>query len=192
MTTRQNAAGTMDAASSEPGAEPGSDSGPDSDGERIFFDATLHPNRSLSPAGFRVLMLIAGASALIIGTLFMIAGAWPVFGFCGAEFLLLYFAFRMNYRAGRAYEQIRLTDNQLEIRRFSARGEVGRWRFEPTWLQISMENPPQHDSQITLTTHGQSLTVGTFLSPAERLEVADALKDAIRRWRNRWNPAIAG
>ncbi len=159
--------------------------------ERIFFDATLHPNRSLSPAGFRILMLVAGSSALIVGTLFMVAGAWPVLGFCGAEFLLLYLAFRMNYRAGRAYERIRLTDNQLEIRRFSARGEVGRWRFEPTWLQVSMANPPEHDSQITLSSHGQSLTIGAFLSPAERLEVADALKDAIRRWKNRWNPAAA-
>lgn len=188
MTATQNPGGTAD----ETLSATGPDTGSDSDDERIFFDATLHPNRSLGPTGFRILMLVAGASALIIGTLFMVAGAWPVFGFCGAEFLLLYFAFRLNYRAGRAYERIRLTDNQLEIRRFSARGEVGRWRFEPTWLQVSMENPPQHDSQITLTTHGQSLTVGAFLSPAERLEVADALKDAIRRWRNRWNPAIAG
>ncbi len=186
MTATPNTAGTTESASPE------SETGPDSDNGRIFFDATLHPNRSLSPAGFRLFMLIAGASALIIGTLFMVAGAWPVFGFCGAEFLLLYAAFRMNYRAGRAYERIRLTEDQLEIRRFSARGEVGRWRFEPTWLQVSMENPPQHDSQITLTTHGQSLTVGSFLSPAERLEVAEALKDAIRRWQNRWNPAIAG
>lgn len=158
----------------------------------VFFDATLHPNRSLGPTGFRILMVIAGASALIIGILFMVAGAWPVFGFSGAEFLLLYLAFRLNYRAGRAYERVRLTDHQLEIMRFDPNGRVRRWAFEPTWLQISMDDPPQHDSQIRLTSHGRSLVIGRFLSPGERVEVADALRAAVLRWRNRWNPVVAG
>lgn len=157
----------------------------------VFFDATLHPNRSLSPAGFRILMIIAGVSVLIIGVLFVVAGAWPVFGFSGAEFLLLYIAFRLNYRSGRAYERVRLTERQLEVMRVGPGGEVGRWEFEPTWLQISMDNPPRHDSQLRLTSHGRSLVIGAFLTPAERVEVADALRDAIAEWRNRWSRAFA-
>ena len=157
----------------------------------VFFDATLHPNRSLSPAGFRILMIIAGVSVLIIGVLFVVAGAWPVFGFSGAEFLLLYIAFRLNYRSGRAYERVRLTERQLEVMRVGPGGEVGRWEFEPTWLQISMDNPPRHDSQLRLTSHGRSLVIGAFLTPAERVEVADALRDAIAKWRNRWSRAFA-
>ena len=157
----------------------------------VFFDATLHPNRSLSPAGFRILMIIAGISVLIIGVLFVFAGAWPVFGFSGAEFLLLYLAFRLNYRSGRAYERVRLTERQLEVMRVGPGGEVGRWEFEPTWLQISMDNPPRHDSQLRLSSHGRSLVIGAFLTPAERVEVADALRDAIAEWRNRWSRAFA-
>jgi len=41
----------------------------------VFFDATLHPNRSLGPTGFRVLMFIVGISVLIVGILFIVAGA---------------------------------------------------------------------------------------------------------------------
>lgn len=160
--------------------------------EPVFFDATLHPNRSLGPIGFRVLMFVVGASALLMGVIFVYAGAWPVFGFSGAEFLLLYIAFRVNYRAGRAYERVRLTDRELEIMRFDARGEVARWSFEPTWLQISIDDPPQHDSQLKLSSHGRSLVIGRFLSPAERAEVANALRTAITNWRNQWNPAVAG
>lgn len=169
-----------DDAQYSPGAEP------------VFFDATLHPNRSLGPVGFRVLMFVVGGSALLMGIIFVYAGAWPVFGFSGAEFLLLYLAFRLNYRAGRAYERVRLTDRRLEIMRFDARGEVGRWSFEPTWLQISIDDPPRHDSQLKLSSHGRSLVIGRFLSPDERAEVADALRSAITQWRNRWDPAIAG
>lgn len=158
--------------------------------EPVFFDAVLHPNRSLSPAGFRMLMIVAGLSVLVIGVLFVAAGAWPVFGFSGAEFLLLYIAFRLNYRSGRAYERVRLTERQLEVMRVSPRGEVGRWAFEPTWLQISIDDPPRHDSQLRLTSHGRSLVIGAFLTPAERLEVAEALRAAMGEWRNRWSRAF--
>jgi uncharacterized membrane protein len=158
----------------------------------VFFDATLHPNRSLSPYGFRILMLIAGVSVVVIGVLFVLAGAWPVFGFSGAELALLYFAFRLNYRSGRAYERVRLTERRLEVMRFSPKGEIGRWAFEPTWLQISMDDPPRHDSQLRLSSHGRSLVIGSFLTPAERAEVAEALRHAVAQWRNRWDSAFAG
>lgn len=158
---------------------------------RVYFDATLRPNRSLNLFGFRILMLVAGASLLIVGVLFMVAGAWPVFGFCGLEFLLLYGAFRLNYRAARAYERVRLTEDRLEVRRFSPRGEVGRWNFEPTWLRVSMDHPPQHGSQITLRSHGRSLVIGAFLAPDERQDFAEALHSAIRSWRERWSAAAA-
>jgi uncharacterized membrane protein len=44
-----------------------------------------------------------------------------------------------------------------------------------------MDDPPEHESQVTLTSHGRSLTVGSFLSPEERLDFAKALNDALRR-----------
>lgn len=156
--------------------------------DHVFFDATLRPNRSLSPFGFRILMLIAGSSMLVLGVLFLVVGAWPVFGFGGLEFLLLYGAFRLNYRAGRAYERVRLTEDRLEVQRFDPRGEIGNWRFEPTWLQVSIDDPPRHDSRIMLRSHGRSLEIGAFLSPDERYDFARALRAAIRSWRGRWNP----
>lgn len=157
----------------------------------VYFDATLHPHRSLGLFGYRMLLLLAGASMLIVGVLFVVAGAWPVFGFCGAEFLLLYGAFRLNYRAARAYERVRLTEDRLEVRRFSPRGEVGRWNFEPTWLQVSLDDAPRRNSRLTLRSHGRSLVIGTSLSPDERQDFARALHAAIRSWRERWRPTPA-
>jgi len=159
--------------------------------DRVFFDATLHPHRSLNPFGFRMLMAVAGVSMLIVGILFMVAGAWPVFGFCGLEFFLLYGAFQLNYRAARSYERVRLTEDRLEVRRYSPGGEVGHWDFEPTWLQVSLDEPPRHDSQITLRSHGRSLVIGSFLTPDEREDFAQALLDAMRTWRERWSAAPA-
>ena len=158
-------------------------SGPTSD--RVLFDATLHPHRSLGPRGVRIVIGFAAVWLLGTGTAFVLVGAWPVMGFCGLELLLLYVAFRVVQWRGRAYERLRLTDSAgLEIRRFGPHGgETGHWRFEPGWLRVAMDDPPRHDSALTLTSHGRSLTVGRFLTPAERLEVAAALRSALARYR---------
>lgn len=172
---------TMSPQTSAPSKSPG----------RVFFDAVLHPHRSLSPYGFRVLIGVAAAMMLGVGLVFVALGAWPVFGFCGLELLLLYVMFRINYRAAKSYETLRLSEAAgLEVKRYSPRGEVGAWRFEPTWLSVDMDNPPEHGSRLTLASHGRRLVIGSFLTPEERLEVATALRDALRNYRSR-PPAIA-
>jgi uncharacterized membrane protein len=154
-------------------------------GGPIYFAAALHPNRSLSRFGFRVVMVAAAASAFAIGTIFLLAGAWPVIGFCGLEVILLYLAFRLNYRSGRMSENLRLTRTDLEVIRISPYGKKQTWHFEPTWLQVLMDDPPEHQSKLRLASHGRSLVIGSFLTPEERLEVACALRDALYDWRHR-------
>lgn len=157
---------------------------PGSVGGRVFFDAVLRPHRSLSPRGFRLLMAASAAGLLAVGLLFWLSGAWPVIGFCGLEFGLLYGAFRLNYRAARAYERLRLSDDGLEISRVRPNGVVARvWRLQPNWLRIDIDNPPDHDSQLILSSHGRRMVVGSFLAPEERLDLARALAEALDRWR---------
>jgi uncharacterized membrane protein len=151
--------------------------------ERVFFDAVLHPHRSLSPAGFAIVMSCVALAGLTLGTVFLLAGAWPVFGFCGLEIVLLYVLFRLNYREARRHETVRLTDAALVVRRVAPSGSVKTWRFQPYWLRVSIDDPPRHHSQITLTSHGRSLVIGAFLTPAERLELATAIRDALESCR---------
>jgi uncharacterized membrane protein len=161
-------------------------------GGHVFFDAILRPHRSLPPFGFRLLMVFFATSLFAVGMTFWLIGAWPVIGFCGLEFVLLYGAFRLNYRAARAYERLRLSDEGLEVSRVRSNGAVaGVWRLQPAWLQIDIDNPPEHDSQLTLSSHGRRMVVGSFLTPDERLEVAEALRDAVDRWRSAPHPAAA-
>lgn len=167
--------------------------GPERGGGRVFFDAVLQPHRSLSPFGFKLLMMLAAASLFAVGLLFWAIGAWPVIGFCGLEFVLLYGAFRLNYRAARAHERLRLSDEGLELRRVRPNGTLaGVWRVQPNWLRIDIDNPPEHDSQLTLTSHGRRIVVGSFLTPEERLDLARALGKALDRWRNAPHPSATG
>jgi uncharacterized membrane protein len=140
------------------------------------FEAVLYPNRSLGRFGFYLLMtaivLVSGA----IGAAFVLAGAWPVTGFLGLDVLLLYLAFRWNYRQGRRVEFIRLDGTELVVRRMEPSGRRREWRFDAYWVHVTID---QSSTQLTLSSHGRSLVVGAFLSPEERLEVGKALRAAL-------------
>lgn len=152
-------------------------------GPDYLFDAVLAPHRSLGPWGFLVLMSCIVAVSFIIGTVYVIAGAWPILGFFGLDVALIYWAFRANYRSGRARERLRLTRDELCIERTDPQGRVRRWTFQPYWLKVEIDDPPEHTSQLVLRSHGRTLAVGAFLSPPERGEVAGALRRALRECR---------
>jgi uncharacterized membrane protein len=148
------------------------------------FDAVLYPNRSLPPLGFAILMGTVVLVSAGIGAGFVLIGAWPVTGFLGLDVLLLYIAFRWNYRQGRCAEFIRLADEGLSVRRVEPNGRMREWRFEPYWVRVHMDDPPRHESQLTLASHGRRLVVGAFLTAGERLEVATALRAALHEHRS--------
>jgi uncharacterized membrane protein len=159
------------------------DQTPDNGIETVYFEAELRPHRSLGPNGFLVVMAVAGGFGFAIGVTFMLIGAWPVLGFCGLEVMLLYVAFRLNYRDAQRCERIRLTDRGLRIRTLSPNGDVQIWDAEPSWLQVQVENHRRKGACISLSSHGHGTAIGKFLTPAERIEVACALRAAIVRYR---------
>ena len=60
---------------------------------------TNWPHRSMSPKGFHILMGLLATILFIIGLGFFFAGAWPIIGFLGLELLVVWAAFKLNYRA---------------------------------------------------------------------------------------------
>ena len=149
----------------------------------ILFDAVLHPYRSLSLRGFAILMALLGVISFAAGFSFIALGAWPVFGFLGLDLALVYFAFRLNYRAARNYEVVRLTENKLSVARGGPRGRHEIIAFQPYWVRVEIDDPPSHESQLRLTSHGRSVTIGAFLTPEERLDLARALTAELERLR---------
>lgn len=151
--------------------------------DTVYFDATLRPHRSLDEKGFLIVMAAIGGCGFLIGTAFFMAGAWPVAGFCGLEILLVYIAFRMNFREARRHERLRLSDSGLEVSLIEPSGHTTTQRLEPSWVSVDMDDPPDHASRLTLGSHGKRVEVGRFLQPEEKVEVARELRDAITRYR---------
>lgn len=148
-----------------------------------LFDAVLTPHRSLGPLGFWLLMAVVAAVNVGLGVSFMLRGAWPIFAFCGLDVIAFYAMFQLNYRAARMHERVRLLPGELIVERRDVSGDVQRWSFQPFWLRVLMDDPPEHGSQLVLSSHGRSLAIGSFLSPDERLDLAKALQRALRTLR---------
>jgi uncharacterized membrane protein len=155
---------------------------PDNDpcNEPTLFSATLTPHRSLGRAGFLVLMLIFGAISFVAGMVFLIAGAWPVLGFFGLDVLLVWWAFRVNYRAASRYEQVTMTPSELKVRKVSRRGQVAEWTLNPVWTKLDAQTHAAYGiERLFLVSQGRRLAIASFLGPAEREEFATALAAAL-------------
>ena len=153
------------------------------DEETVRFDAVLHPHTSLNPRGFFLLMAVVGLVSFCAGIAFVAIGAWPVFGFFGLDVLLVYFAFKLNYRDARRYETLRLTDSLLTVERVAPSGRRERWRFQPYWLQVEVDDHPAAKNALTLRSHGRILEIGSFLTPDEKIDLANALRAELNKLR---------
>jgi uncharacterized membrane protein len=147
----------------------------------VLYSAVLRPHRSTGVAGIRIVSGIIAVMFAIIGTVFTIAGAWPVAPFLGLEVLLLYAALRINLRAGNTSETIALTRRALTVRRVDHWGKQTDFSFPPQWLQVNLLAMPGDDNRLELRTHGRSLAIASFLMPQERLELAQTLRRALSR-----------
>jgi uncharacterized membrane protein len=147
------------------------------------FEATLYPNPPIGRAGFIGLMLGLSSFALLIALGAALAGAWPVAGFLGVDLVALHMAFRIARSRAKCREHIRIDGDGLLVQRVGADGTRHEWRFDPYWVRVQMDDPPRRDSWLTLASHGSSLRIGEFLTPRERLELARALRGALRPYR---------
>jgi uncharacterized membrane protein len=148
--------------------------------EPTLFSAIITPHRSLSRGGFLLIMLMIGGLSFAGGVLFLLVGAWPVVGFLGLDVLLVYLAFRANYRAATAYEQVVVTPSELRLKRVSHRGEAREWSMNPLWTRLERETHEDFGLlRLFLVSRGLRLAVASFLSPSERESFAHALSAAL-------------
>jgi uncharacterized membrane protein len=148
--------------------------------EPKIFAATITPHRSLGSTGFLILMLCIGAVSFASGMVFLLLGAWPVFGFMGLDVLLIYVAFRANFRAARAYEEVTVTASELTVRKVSHHGIVREWTLNPIWVQLDrVVHEDFGVERLFLVSRGRRLSIAGFLSPDEKASFAQALSAAL-------------
>jgi uncharacterized membrane protein len=143
------------------------------------FRALLTPHRSLGPTGFLILMAALGTASFITGIVFLLMGAWPVFGFLGLDVLIVYIAFRLNYRSGRLYETVELTPERFTLTRVHPSGRQERFDCDPYWARVSLREWPDGRTALSVVSQGRELAFARFLTDGERRDFAGALRQAL-------------
>ncbi len=145
-----------------------------------FFKALLLPHRSLGRLGFAILMAALLLGWVVTGIIFLMHGAWPVFGFFGLDVLGVYIAFRLNYRAARAREEVSVSRTSLDIRKTAPSGKSEQHHFNPFWARFAVSRHSEIGiTGMAVVSRDKSVPLGSFLNPDDRESFATAFSRAL-------------
>ncbi|MCA0424639.1 MAG: DUF2244 domain-containing protein [Proteobacteria bacterium] len=148
--------------------------------ESILFSATLHAHRSLGRLGTWLVLGFIGIVSITLALPFVILGAWPIGGFFGLDFAILYLCFRINNARARAYEEVVLRRIELLIRKVSWRGERTEQRFNPFWVRLRAEEDADFGVlRLAVVQRAEEIEIGAALAPHERADFARAFGRAL-------------
>ncbi|PRD53013.1 DUF2244 domain-containing protein [Phyllobacterium myrsinacearum] len=148
--------------------------------EEEIFRALLVPHRSLGRKGFLIVMAAIGGCSFLTGLFFLSLGAWPVFGFFGLDVLVVYLAFRMNYTAAKAHEEVSVSRIALQIRQVAPSGRTNLHEFNPFWTRFDVARHAEIGiTSMRVEGQGKAVTIGSFLNPDDRESFALAFTRAL-------------
>lgn len=139
-------------------------------------------NSALAPR--QALWFYASLCVLSLGlaSVFWLRGASMVMPFAWVELLLVGAALLVYARHATDGEHIALKGDRLTVEN-TCGSRVRRVAFQPAWVRVE----PRHGdrSLIDLSGQGQRISVGRFVRPELRVQLADELRWALRRWQQR-------
>lgn len=151
-------------------------------------DPPLHavrvwPHRSMSRRGHRwFLGLLAAGLAIPVLGVWGTPVAWFLSPFLLGALGLAWLALAASMRAGRLVEEVRVWPDLIAVERREPGGRVRRWSANPYWVRLELTDTPTMARYLTLGGGGgRTIELGAFLTPEERVALADDLRDALRR-----------
>ena len=146
----------------------------------IVFSARLTPYRSMGQKQFKIMFCLVAGICLVIGGVFFALGLWPVLGFMGLDILLVYWAFKTNFWAAKAYEDVEVSRQHVLVRKVSPKGRANDHNFPQFGTRFEVD---RHDeigiTQMRLANRSKSVEFGYFLNPHDRETFAEAFQKAM-------------
>jgi uncharacterized membrane protein len=136
-------------------------------------------NNSLSAGGRRLVLGSLAAIILAISLGFAFSGAWLVFPFAGLEVLVVFLAFRYMERHAADYERLSLDGERIVVER-GQRGRTRRVELNRHWARVDYQAPGSKEGgRLILRAHGADVEFGTYLTDAQKADVARRLKEQL-------------
>jgi uncharacterized membrane protein len=148
-----------------------------------IFDAEIVPALGMSLPGFAALLGLQFAMGGSLGAFFIIKGAWPVALFLLGGFVITIIAFAVYYWYSRRVERVRLSRFSLAIEDIDHRGRRTTWCFDPAKVRLHLVPGDWPPNKLYVSDRRETIEIARDLSPAERLDIYNALDAALAHWR---------
>lgn len=147
----------------------------------------LKRNCSLAPHHLLGVVGSICTVSLGIGVFFWLQGLPLVLPFAGLEVGAVALAFLIYARHATDREWIELQAGSLVVERAFGR-RVQRVEFAPAWVRVEPEHGDR--SLVELSGQGRRISVGRFVRPEARRQLAEELRWALRRWQGLARPLL--
>jgi len=142
----------------------------------------LKRNCSIAPRQLLAVYAAFCALSLAIAGAFWLQGAVLVLPFAGIELVAVGVALLAYARHAADRETIRLRPGRLLVQRVHA-SRIDEVEFAPAFVRVEPRSGDR--SLIELSGQGRRVTVGRYVRPELRRQLADELRWALRRWQGR-------
>lgn len=139
----------------------------------------IWPHRSIGPKGIAALFGVLAASWAFAAYSVPKPMLWPIVLACAAAFIAVAVAYGSNIRAARAREILEIGPRNVHLHRIASDGSRSVASFTTGWVNVQLSNDRQLHNRLVLSQSGRRISVGAFLSPTERADLARAVEKAL-------------
>ena len=158
------------------------------------WEVTLWPNRSSSLRGLSGFVLLTAMFFAFFAMLTIYAPAYQgdsalqfqVFAVIVAAMSIvllgMLWAFRRNYRDGEYREHLSLSGGVFVIKTVHPRRAPRLWKFPGYWTRVKTRSTAHVENQLILLHADKAVAIGEFLTPEERMSLAEEIEQALNRF----------
>ena len=148
--------------------------------ENNFHRILIKPNQSISWKSGLVFVLVIAFTCLSIGLGFAYLGATLILPFAGLEVIFVGICTYLVLNKTSQQEVITLSKDKLIIEKGAYRLKKV-WEYFRLWSYITVERPqhPWYPAHIVVTSKGERVPLGDFLTEQEKEELVSSLESII-------------
>ena len=150
--------------------------------DKPAFRVELWPNQSLTRPGSRWFFGIsAGMLCMPLAAVGFTPVFWGLIPFLALAFWAIWYAIRRNARNLQITETLSIWRDEMRVERREPNGRVLRWQADPMRVRVRLHQDARLEDYLTLIGAGREIELGAFLSPEERVALADEIEHGITR-----------
>ena len=152
--------------------------------ENNFHRILIKPNQSISWKSGLVFVLVIAFTCLSIGLGFAYVGATLILPFAGLEVIFVGICTYLVLNKTSQQEVITLSKDRLIIEKGAYKLKKV-WEYFRLWSYITVERPqhPWYPAHIVVTSKGERVPLGDFLTEQEKEELVSSLESIINGFR---------